>query len=93
MRVRNETIVAICDKELLGRKFKDNKKGIIFEVKENFFKGDKMSIDDSLTYLKSASIANLVGERIVGKAAKEGLIHHSAVIKIAGIPHAQLIRM
>lgn len=92
-RVRNETIVAICDKELLGKKFKDETRDFTFEVKETFFKGEKMSVDNSLIYLKEASIANLVGAKIVEKAVKEKLIHQTAVIEIAGILHAQLIRM
>ncbi len=93
MRIRNETIVAICDKELIGKKFKDEERGIVFEVRETFFKGEKMPADSALAYLKEASIANLVGAKIVKKAVKERFIHQTAVIKIGGILHAQLIKM
>ncbi len=35
----NRTIVAVCDSELLGKKFEEGK--FQLEVKENFFKGEE----------------------------------------------------
>jgi hypothetical protein len=35
----------------------------------------------------------MVGHRIVKKAVEKGLIHPEAVIKISGVPHAQIVKM
>jgi hypothetical protein len=35
----------------------------------------------------------MVGQKIVEKAIEKGLIHPEAVLKISGIPHAQIIKM
>jgi hypothetical protein len=93
LKTRGETIVAICDKELLGKKFKDQDKNIVFEVRESFYRGSKMKLEDAMDFLKIATIANLTGPKIVEKAIKLKFIHPLAVIKIAGIPHAQIVKM
>ncbi|MHC1585965.1 MAG: DUF424 domain-containing protein [Candidatus Hecatellaceae archaeon] len=92
-RVRGEVVVAVCDEELLGKKFVDEKRGLKLEVNERFYKGDLLSLEDSLKLIRGASIANLVGSRIVGEALTAGLIHSRAIIKIAGVPHAQIVKM
>ena len=91
--VRNELIVAICDEELLGRKLEDKEREFIFEVEETFYKGEKMAIEDSIIHLKKASIVNLIGNKIVEKAIEKGFVSQGSIIKIAGISHAQLVRM
>ncbi|WP_309492054.1 DUF424 domain-containing protein [Candidatus Hecatella orcuttiae] len=93
VKVRNDTVVAVCDEELLGKKFEDKKRGLKLEVKETFYKGSKMGLENCIEYVKAGSIVNLVGSRIVRKAAECGLINPIAVIVIAGVPHAQLIKM
>jgi len=93
VNVRNEVIIAICDKEILGKKFEDKEKGIKFEVKESFYKGSKMKLEDTLELFEKASILNIVGVKIVEKAVRKGFIKPSGIIWIAGIPHAQLVKV
>ena len=91
--VRSETVVAICDDDLLGKTLNDKDRGISFEVRESFFKGSKMELNRIIPYLERASIANLIGSRVVKKAVEKGFIDPTAVIEIAGIPHAQLVKI
>ncbi|HIC99244.1 MAG TPA: DUF424 family protein, partial [Pyrodictiaceae archaeon] len=40
----------------------------------------------------SATILNLVGENTVQAAIKAGLVHPQAVLRVAGVPHAQTVK-
>lgn len=86
-------IVAICDSELLGRKFEDDKRQI--EVNEQFYSGDKKSELEVLEIIKDAAeedaAFNIVGERAVKVALKVGIINKEGIIKIQGIPHALVL--
>ncbi|MFQ5998376.1 MAG: DUF424 domain-containing protein [Candidatus Bathyarchaeia archaeon] len=90
--VRGEVVVAICDEEILGRKLKDTSKKLVFDVSELFYKGEKMELQESVTFLTSATIANLVGAKIVEAAINVGHVKQSAVTHIDGVPHAQVIK-
>ena len=86
-----EIIVAVCDKELLGQKFKE---GIYrLHVNEAFYKGDLVSIDEALAAIEKSTIANLVGKRIISNAIERGLLHKDSVIYIQGIPHVQIVKV
>ncbi len=84
-------VLAACDCELLGTVLKDGK--IVFEVREDFYKGQRVTVEEAVELCKQSTIVNLVGQCIVDEAIKEGLIHPEAILKINGIPHAQIIKM
>jgi len=85
------TILATCDYELLGKVLHDGK--IVFEVREEFYKGHRVSLEEAIDLAKQSTIVNMVGRRIVGKAVEEGLVHPEAILKISGVPHAQIVKM
>jgi len=89
IRREGECIVAICDRELLGKRFEDGELQI--HVSEGFYKGELVTLEEGLQALRQATIANLVGERIVAGALKAQLIHEHAIIRIQNIPHAQFV--
>jgi hypothetical protein len=84
-------ILAICDVELLGRTLKEGK--IVFQVREEFYKGLKMSVDEAIDLVEQSTIVNMVGHNIVKKALEKGLIHPEAILNISGVPHAQIVKM
>ncbi len=90
-RVNNETIVAVCDSELLGRTLCDGE--LHLSVTEEFFKGLQASEHDVREALQSATIANLVGKRAVNCGIDSGVIDDKCVITIEGVPHAQMIML
>lgn len=86
----NNVVLAICDVELLGRTLKEGK--IVFKVKNEFYNGGKASVDEAVNMINNSTIVNLVGKNCVEKAIEKGYVHPDAVLKIEGIPHAQIIK-
>jgi len=84
-------LLATCDAELLGKILRDGK--IVFEVREEFYKGLRVSVDEAIDLMKQSTIVNMVGPHIVNKAIEEGLVHPEAVLKISGVPHAQIVKI
>lgn len=84
-------LLATCDAELLGKILKEGE--ILFEISEDFYRGSKVSVEEAIALIKQSTIVNMVGQNIVEKALEKGLIHPEAVLKISGIPHAQIVRM
>jgi len=84
-------VLATCDCELLGKILRDGK--IVFEVREEFYKGHRVSLQEAIELAKQSTIVNMVGQRIVKKAVEEGLVHPEAILKISGVPHAQIVKM
>jgi hypothetical protein len=93
IKVKGEVLVTACDEELLGKCFVDEEKGLRLEVKESFYKGEIMNPKDSISLIRKASVANLVGSRIIREALNIGIVKPKAVIKVAGVPHAQIVKM
>ena len=84
-------LLATCDAELLGKILKEGK--IVFEIHEQFYKGPKMTVEDVIDLMEQSTIVNMVGHKIVMKAIEKGLVHPDAVLKISGVPHAQIVKM
>ncbi len=83
-------VVAICDIELIGKKFEEGIKQL--DVRENFYKGDEMSEDEATQIMqdqnKEDATFNIVGENSVNLAIKAGIIPKEASLKIQNIPYA-----
>ncbi|MDH5390427.1 MAG: DUF424 family protein [Candidatus Bathyarchaeota archaeon] len=92
MRKRGQhVLLATCDAELLGKILREGK--IVFEIHEQFYKGPKMTVEEVIDLMKQSTIVNMVGHKIVKKAIEKGLVHPDAVLKISGVPHAQIVKM
>jgi hypothetical protein len=89
--VRGDSIIAVCDEELIGKEF--HEKGITLDISDIFYKGELVSKTGVIEALSHATIANLVGKRSVECAIKNGFIYRENVMKIGGVPHAQMVRM
>jgi len=84
-------LVAICDKQLLGKTLTDGK--IRFKVSEEFYGGELVEAKTCIRHLAKATIANMVGKKSVQTAIKAGLVHEQAIIYIEGHPHAQWVKL
>lgn len=80
-------IVAVCDKEILGKKYHEGK--FILDVTPKFYGGNLVDITYALTEIRKATMANLVGTHIVKAAIEAKLIHPDAVHQVQSVPHAQ----
>ena len=87
----NDILIGACDEKLIGKKFVDGKFQI--DVSKEFYDGKRITIEVLKKYLENATIANLVGEQTIQCAIKLGLVDPGCVLRVKGIPHAQMVRM
>jgi len=81
----------MCDAEILGKTLCEGK--IVFQVKEEFYKGTRVSIEEAMAMIENSTIVNIVGANVVKKAVEKGYVHPEAILNIEGIPHAQIVKM
>lgn len=91
--VKNEVVVAICDKELIGSVLKEGELVLDLKNHSSFYVGELVTQKQASELLKEATSINLVGEKAVGLAIKKGLAKKGAEKKIAGVPHLQVYQM
>jgi hypothetical protein len=87
----DQVLLAACDKELLGKVLRAEK--LVFNIKEEFYKGPKIPLDDVVELIEDSTIVNIVGPNIVKLAIEKGMVHPDAVLEICGIPHAQIVKI
>jgi len=81
-------LLAACDKELLGNVYKEGE--LRLKVSKGFYYDEEVDEESLVRFLKTVTTANLVGERVVNAAVKAGFIDEGSVLKIDGVPHAQM---
>ncbi len=87
----NDVLIGACDENLIGKTFEEGK--YQFEVRKDFYDGERVTPEILKEFLENATIANLVGDETIACAIEMGLIDPDCVIKIKGIPHAQMVKM
>lgn len=86
-----ETLLAACDKEVLGEKFEEDE--ISLDVSESFYAGEQTDEDGLKEHFGESTIANLVGKKCVKAAIDAGFGFEENVMKVNGVPHLQIVRM
>ncbi len=86
-----DLLIGACDEKLLGKKLEDGKFNL--NISKEFYEGQKITTKQLQKFLEKATIANLVGKETVEYAIKKGFVDADCIIKIKGIPHAQIVRM
>lgn len=84
-------LVAVCDKKLLNKKLRDD--NFDFHVNPKFYFEKEVTEEEAIELIKQATIVNLVGEKSVEIGVKAEIISPSAIIKVDGIPHAQMVKI
>ncbi len=82
-------VTAISDENLIGKSLEDEKISLL--VGERFYKGEKVSEEEAAKILEKSKNINAVGEESVKLCVKLGLVDEDKVVKIKGVPHAQII--
>lgn len=90
-KIGRNVLLCMCDTEILGRTLREGK--IVFCVKEDFYKGARVNIEEAVSLIESSTIVNMIGKNVVKKAIEKGYVHPEAVLKIDGIPHAQIVKL
>ena len=89
-KVGRNVLLAICDSELLGKPLRQGK--IVFHVKDEFYNGGKVTVEEAVGMIENSTIVNMVGKNCVEKAIQKGYVHPEAVLEIEGVPHAQIVK-
>ena len=81
-------VVAICDSELLGKKFEEAR--FQLDVKESFYKGEELPKDKVIELMKDMVMEdvtfNIVGKEATDAALEAGIITQEAIGTIQGVP-------
>jgi hypothetical protein len=85
-----DVLVAACDKDILGRTLREGE--LKLEVSEDFYQGEDADEEMLINRLEMATVANLVGDSTCEIAAKHDFISLDCVIRISGVPHAQMVK-
>jgi hypothetical protein len=90
-KIGRNVLLAMCDAEILGKTLREGK--IVFCVKEDFYKGARVNIEEAVSMIQNSTIVNMVGKNVVKKAIEQGYVHPEAVLNIEGVPHAQIVKI
>jgi uncharacterized protein len=85
----NHLILALCDKELFGKIYKEN--SLCLDLSCNFYNGKLMHNEDIKKLIKQAYIVNLAGEKSLKIVKELNLIDDKNIIYIKKIPHVQIL--
>ena len=86
-----EVLIAVCDCEILGKRFKEGK--LQLEVSSDFYGRDLATPAEVEEALARATVANFAGCRAVEHAIRLGYVERENVLCIQGIFCAQMVRM
>jgi len=86
-------IVAICDSDLIGKKFEQGK--FQLDLTGTFFQGEEVSEKKATEIIKDMqkedATFNIVGEKSVNLAITTGIITEQGVKKIQNVPFALVL--
>ncbi len=88
-------VVAICDSELIDKKFFDEDGLRQIDLTGQFFKGEEKSEEEIAEYLldmkREDACFNIVGEKACAIAKKAKIVEEDEIITIANIPIAMIL--
>jgi len=75
-------VIAVCDEDILGKKFGNQK------ISEYFYKGELIDISQAILILKNASNFNIAGKSIITACIENEIITNRGIITMDSIPFA-----
>jgi len=86
-------VVAICDSELIGKKFEQENFQI--DIRENFFGGEELSEEKLISVIKKMAredaTFNIIGKNSTNAALKAGILKKEGIKEIQGIQFAMVL--
>jgi uncharacterized protein len=89
-KYQGSNMISICDLELVGKTLTDGE--LVVKLSKEYFQEQIIEESQAPELLKSCSIANLVGTRIVDLAISLRLANQSGVKHISGIPFLMIFK-
>lgn len=91
LRVHDGSVVAVCDEDIVGRKFFEN--DLVVDVDSDFFGGKPVSVDEVVDAVRGASSVNAVGNDVVALLVERGIVSASGVKVVDGVGFAHVYRV
>lgn len=82
-------IVAVCDKDLLGKRFEE--RNLQLDLSSKFYGGEEKTEEEIKKIFYDAYIINFAGKKSVDFGLKLGILSKNNIIFIKKKPHAQAI--
>lgn len=86
-------VVAICDSDLLDKKFEEGNKQL--DVTGNFFRGEEKTKEEVKEIIEDMKLEdatfNLAGKETISLALEIGLIEEEGIVFVSGIPVALVL--
>lgn len=89
-KYQGSVMISICDLELVGKTLKDGE--LVVTLSNGYFQEQIIEEEQAPELLKSCSIANLVGTRIVDLAISLRLANPCSVKWVSGIPFLMIYK-
>lgn len=84
IKYQETTMINICDIDLLGKEI--DKGDFIIDISKDYFLEEEIDENEAIILLKSSSVLNLVGKKIVELALRLKLAKENSVKVIGNIP-------
>ena len=88
---QNESMLNICDAELLGKKIIEG--DLTMHISENYYGERFVEKDEAESLLNNSSIINLAGKETVSLALKLGIGSENAVKVVSDVPFLIIFNM
>lgn len=90
-RFENDLLLAASDEDLIGRSVTRGE--VVVHISEQFYGTEQADQGELRSLLTRCTVANLMGERCVRLAETLGLVSEENIVRLEGVPHAQLAVM
>ncbi len=90
-RVGKDVVVAIADRELIGKKWKY--KDIEIRVEKKFYGNEEVDDAAAIKLIRNATIVNAIGNNIVNLLVHENIVPENCVLDLNGVKHVQIIKV
>jgi len=86
-------VVAICDAELIGKIFEEDKKQL--DCRESFYKDKKVTKEEAIKILQKLSnedsTFNIIGQKSIQAALEAGIITKNDFAKVDNVPFTLIL--
>lgn len=90
---QGKKVVAVCDKELVGKVLEEGDRFIDIDTYRSFYVGELSTKEEVADALSDFSSANVVGKNSVNVVLKLGLADEESVMYINSIPYIQIYKV
>ncbi|MBW6451344.1 MAG: DUF424 family protein [DPANN group archaeon] len=85
------TIIAVCDKDLIGLVFEEN--NIVLSIDEHFYLGESATIEEILLAIETCFSANITGNKIINALSNIKIINKNDAHTTCGHKHIIIFKI